>query len=101
MTSSAGTDARGAGWLARWWPLLAGVALVVVGLAVAALHALFAPPTASFGWFAYEPVAQARFAPPLILYSWADFTGAGLILAGLLVTVAAVAYRAGRARAGR
>ncbi len=72
---------------ALWVGLIAVVAGVVV--------ALTAPTSASFGWFAYAPLADVTFVPPFT--PWQLWIGQGLVLAGAVVA----AFAGGRLSAQR
>src|SRR5690606_16560264 len=64
----------------RWLiTMLLGAAVGGLGLALA----LTAPPTASFGWFAYVPLSQSVFIPTSM--GGQQFAGVILAATGLLV----------------
>ncbi|WP_148286086.1 MULTISPECIES: hypothetical protein [unclassified Curtobacterium] len=66
-------------WLALW----AGTAVLVAGVVV-----WLSAPTASFGWFAYAPLAGAVFDP--VTHSWQQVVGPVLILVGAVVAAFAL-----------
>ena len=66
-------------WLALW----AGAAVLVAGVVV-----WLSTPTASFGWFAYAPLAGAVFDP--VTHSWQQVVGPVLILVGAVVAAFAL-----------
>ena len=66
------------------WPALwAGAAVLVAGVVV-----WLSAPTASFGWFAYAPLAGAVFDP--VTHSWQQVVGPVLILVGAVVAAFAL-----------
>lgn len=76
---------------AAWWT--AG-GVTVLGVMLSLVGAASASSSASFGWFAYQPLAAATFSPfgPFALLHPASFTGAVLLALGLL----GLAFLAGR-----
>ena len=68
-------------WLALW----AGLAALVVGVVIWATA-----PSASFGWFAYAPLAGAVFDP--VTHSWQQVVGPLTAAVGAVVA----AFAAGR-----
>ncbi len=68
-------------WLALW----AGLAAAVAGVTIWA-----SAPSASFGWFAYAPLAGAVFDP--VTHSWQQVVGPLLAVVGTVVA----AFAAGR-----
>lgn len=89
---------RRSGWL---W---AGAALIVVTGVITIVFGLAAPQaSASFGWFAYQPLANAVFVPggpaivlsPLTIVGWVVFTIGLLGLAFLAGRVTARRARGG------
>jgi len=85
----------------RAWPIIAAVAatLTVAG-AVITIIALATPVT--FGWFAYQPLADSTFVPgDTIVVSRAVIPGVGLVIVGLIVLSFLAGRRSGiRSRPG-
>ncbi|MFJ4220174.1 hypothetical protein [Curtobacterium luteum] len=66
-------------WLALW----AGTAVLVAGVVV-----WLSAPTASFGWFAYAPLAGAVFNP--VTHPWQQVVGPVLVVVGAVVAAFAL-----------
>jgi hypothetical protein len=95
-------------WFRAWWLALLG-AVVAVGGGVVWLVTRVATAAASFGWYAYQPLAPritddgsswafAAAGPFSVLNAVVHVAGAVLFIAGLVTVAAAVGYRLGRAR---
>jgi heme/copper-type cytochrome/quinol oxidase subunit 1 len=79
---------------------LAGAAVLVVGGVVTLLIAGVARPAASFGWFAYQPLAGSVFAPGGGLLLTTPFLiGAAAVVLGFVVLAGAVGFALGRRQA--
>jgi heme/copper-type cytochrome/quinol oxidase subunit 1 len=80
-----------AGWVVAGIVAMAGLVVVIVGL--------ITPVTASFGWFAYQPLADATFLPVAsgVFVSRATVIGSIVLTIGLL----GFAFLAGRRSARR
>jgi heme/copper-type cytochrome/quinol oxidase subunit 1 len=80
-----------AGWVVAGIVAMAGLVVVIVGL--------ITPVTASFGWFAYQPLADATFLPVEsgVFVSRVTLIGCIVLTIGLLT----VAFLAGRRSARR
>lgn len=88
MTSSRGEVA---GWIIAGIAAVMGFVVIIVGL--------ITPVTARFGWFAYQPLADATFLPVEsgVYVSRVTLIGSILLAIGLL----ALAFLAGRRSARR
>ncbi|WP_236967647.1 hypothetical protein [Microbacterium aurantiacum] len=73
------------GWVVSAVALVAGFVLILVGIAT--------PPSASFGWFAYQPLANAAFVPGSAGMAIAPVTAAGFTL--FVVGLVGVAFLTG------
>ncbi|MFJ4295304.1 hypothetical protein [Curtobacterium sp. NPDC089689] len=77
-------------WLALW----TGLAALVAGVVIWATA-----PSASFGWFAYAPLAGAVFDP--VTHSWQQVVGLLTAVVGAVVAAFAAGRLSARTRGGR
>lgn len=81
------------------WPVIVAVTAAVLVVAGAVVWLTSPGGTASFGWFAYAPLADNVFTLPHGLFGQ-QLLAAGLVVAGLVMAGVAVGFRWGN-RAGR
>lgn len=81
-------------WLRLWWLGLVGAALVVGGGITVAV-AQFTPITASFGWYAYAPLAHTTFVPPQTSRTVPTVVGTLLLTAGAVLVAGVIGFRLG------
>ena len=79
--------------------LIAGVLLTVAGVVIVLVSLVGSTATASFGWFAYAPLANAVFVPgDLLMLSRITLLGVVLLLVGLLAVSFLVGLHVGSRR---
>lgn len=82
-------------WIRTNWLVAAGLAAAVVGLVLITIAALAAPTSATFGWFAYAPLANV---PPPPGPTAGEIFGWSLAGVGLVLIAGVFGYYRGRSR---
>jgi drug/metabolite transporter (DMT)-like permease len=93
---------RVTGVLRRYWWLLLGVVVVILGLALVTTSGALGNSSGAFGWFSYSPLTESDFdnleqaLNRRVFQLWA---GVGVAVAGLLVIAVGAGYRLGQRQA--